>query len=108
VHLPNFSLYVAEACSGVRSLVSLITVGTLFAYFKNKVLWQRLLVIAASLPVTIVVNILRVSNTGFLAYYFGRKATGTFYHELSGIILFLMAAALFFGLSSLLSRISSR
>jgi len=104
IHLPNTALNVTEACSGIRSLVSLLTIGTLFAYFKNKILWRRLLVVIASLPITVFVNVLRVSSTGFLAYYYGPGAAGTFFHELMGFILFLMAAALFYGLTLLLSK----
>jgi len=104
IHLASGTLDVAEPCSGIRSIVSLLTVGTLIAYFKNKILWQRVLVIIASLPIAVVVNIFRVASTGFLSYHYGPKAAGTFFHELSGFFLFLMAAALFYGLSLLLSR----
>ncbi len=105
IHLPNTALNVAEACSGIRSLVSLLTVGTLFAYFKTKILWQRLLIIIAALPITMVVNVFRVAFTGVLSYKFGQQAAERF-HELSGFILFLMAAAMFYGLSLLISRLS--
>lgn len=108
VYLANVTLNVAQACSGLSSLMSFLTIGTLFAYFKNKLLWQRLLVIASAIPIAILSNAFRVSATGVIGYYLGPKAIGGFYHELTGFVLFLFVAAFFYGLASLLSRMSSR
>lgn len=102
IHLPNTSLEVAEACSGIRSMMSLLTMAILFAYFAKKILWQRIVLVLACLPITILVNAFRVSVTGFLAYHYGAGVAGGFFHEFSGFILFLMAVALFYGLTLLL------
>lgn len=104
IHLANTSLEVAEACSGIRSMISLLTLGVLFAYFTKKILWQRIVLVLACLPVTILVNAFRVSMTGFLAHRYGARAAGGFFHECSGFLLFLMAVALFYGLSLLLPK----
>jgi exosortase len=105
LYLPNVTLNVAEACSGIRSLISLLTLATLLAYFKNKVLWQRLLVIFSTIPIAIFVNALRVSLTAFLAYHFGPKAAEGLFHESAGLVLFLFAALIFYGFSSMLGKI---
>ncbi|MFZ0927423.1 MAG: exosortase A [Syntrophobacteraceae bacterium] len=106
IHLSNASLEVAEACSGIRSMISLLTLGTLFAYFTRKILWQRLLLVFASLPIAILVNAFRVSMTAVLVQYYGEGAAEGFFHEFSGLMLFLIAAALFYGISLLLSHLT--
>ncbi len=106
IQLSNISLDVAEACSGVRSTISLLTAGVLFAYFTQKILWQRLLLVMASVPIAILVNVFRVSITGVLANFYGARAAEGFFHEFSGCILFLIALALFYGTSVLLSKLT--
>ena len=83
-------------------MMSLLTMAILFAYFAKKILWQRIVLVLACLPITILVNAFRVSVTGFLAYHYGAGVAGGFFHEFSGFILFLMAVALFYGLTLLL------
>ncbi len=106
IHLSNTSLEVAEACSGIRSMISLFTLGVLFAYFTKSVAWQRVLMVLACLPITIFVNAFRVSLTGVLAHYFGPAAAGGFFHEFSGYVLFLLAGALFYAVHLLLSKLA--
>ncbi len=107
LYLSNVTLNVAEACSGLSSMMSFLTIGTLFAYFKNKLLWQRLLVIASAIPIAILSNALRVSATGVIGYYLGPKAIGGSYHELTGFVLFLLVAAFFYALAELLCKIKN-
>jgi exosortase len=102
IHLSNTTLEVAEACSGIRSMISLLTLGVLLAYFTKKILWQRIVLVLACIPVTILLNAFRVSMTGFLAYHYGASVAGGYFHEFSGFILFLMAVALYYGLTLLL------
>ncbi|MGA3115090.1 MAG: exosortase A [Syntrophobacteraceae bacterium] len=106
IHLSNTSLEVAEACSGIRSMISLFTLGVLFAYFTKKILWQRILLVLACLPITILVNAFRVSLTGVLAHYYGAAAAEGFFHEFSGYVLFMLAVVLFYGVSLLLSKLA--
>jgi len=106
IHLSNTSLEAAEACSGIRSMISLFTLGVLFAYFTKKILWQRILLVLACLPITILVNAFRVSLTGVLAHYYGAAAAEGFFHEFSGYVLFMLAVVLFYGVSLLLSKLA--
>jgi exosortase len=106
IGLSNTTLNVAEACSGIRSIISLVTFGTFFAYFMNKIMWQRVLIVLSALPIAILVNVVRVSGTAFLSYYYGPSVTEGLFHELLGLVLFLIAAALFYGLTLLFSRLS--
>jgi exosortase len=88
IHLPETSLFVAEACSGLRSLTALITLGVLFAYFFRKSWGERLLIVLSTIPIAIVVNALRVALTGILTYRFGESATEGPIHEFQGLITF--------------------
>jgi exosortase len=89
--LANTSLEVAEACSGIRSLVSLLTLGIVFGYFADSRWWVRTLVALSTIPVAIVANGARVAGTGIAAHRFGSAAAEGFFHEFSGWVVFIVA-----------------
>ena len=89
--LAHTSLEVAEACSGIRSLVSLITLGIVYGYFMDPRPWVRLLIVASAVPVAILANGARVAGTGMAAQWIGPEAAEGFFHEFSGWIVFLFA-----------------
>ena len=88
IHLPNTTLFVAEACSGLRSLMALITLGVVFAYFFRKSWGERVVIVLSAIPIAIVVNALRVALTGILAYRLGEKAAEGLVHEFQGLTTF--------------------
>src|SRR5690606_13084470 len=88
IHLPNTTLFVAEACSGLRSLMALITLGVVFAYFFRKSWGERTIIVLSAIPIAIVVNALRVALTGILAYCFGQSAAECMVHEFQGLTTF--------------------
>ena len=92
--LPNVSLEVVEACSGLRSLVSLTAMGVLVAALTLRRPMVRLLLIAASIPIAVLTNGLRVAGTGILAYQFGPGVAEGFFHVFSGWVVFVSALAL--------------
>jgi exosortase D (VPLPA-CTERM-specific) len=104
--LANTTLEVAEACSGIRSLVSLIALGLVFAYFADRRLWARTLIVASTVPVAVVANGARVAGTGLLAHWIGPEAAQGFFHEFSGWIVFVVATLLILGLQRLLARLA--
>ena len=106
IHLASTSLEVAEACSGIRSLISLLALGTVFAYFSKKLFWERAVLILSCFPIAILVNALRVSATGVLANYYGMSVAEGFFHGFSGYLLFLVAFALLLLLGLVLSKLS--
>jgi exosortase len=89
--LAHTTLEVAEACSGIRSLVSLITLGILLGYFTESRLWVRWLLAVATIPTAIFANGLRVAGTGILAHYWGPAAAEGFFHTFSGWLVFAFA-----------------
>jgi exosortase len=106
IHLSNTSLEVAEACSGIRSLISLLTLGTVYGYFGDSRGWVRVVVAAATVPVAIVTNGLRVAGTGVGAHYFGAAVAEGFFHEFSGWLIFISAFLILLALHRVLVGIS--
>jgi len=103
IHLAHTELFVAEACSGLRSLMALVTLGVVFAYFfqQGRRVAQVTLVLA-TIPIAVLVNAVRVAITGILAHEYGNHAAEGVIHEFQGIITFTMAFAIMMGLSRLL------
>ena len=97
IQLPNFSFEVADACSGLRSMMALLALGALYSYFFQKSLGKRLLLFLMSVPIAIAANIFRVALTGFLAYYISPKIAEGFLHEMSGILVFFVGIGLLIG-----------
>ncbi len=103
IHLPdNYSLEVAEACSGLRSLVSLLALGALLGYLTLKTKWKAITLFVATVPIAIAANIFRISITAIGAYGISRAIAEDFLHELSGTIVFMFSLICLLILSSIL------
>jgi exosortase len=92
--LSNATLQVAEACSGVRSMMSLIVLGLLIARYGETRTIARWAIVASAVPVTLLINALRVTLTAIAAHYYGPVAAQGAVHEAAGILVFLVAVAL--------------
>ncbi|MBW2388622.1 MAG: exosortase [Deltaproteobacteria bacterium] len=104
IHLAHTQLFVAEACSGLRSLMALLTLGVVFAqFFRAGRLFQQSILVLSAIPIAIVVNAVRVSLTGILTHNFGPEAAGGFIHDFQGIITFSMAFIMLLGEAQLLT-----
>jgi exosortase len=101
--LPHQRLSVVEACSGIRSLLSLSFLSLVYGYFFDKRVWMRWLLLAATLPIAIAANAARVTLTGFLSEYRGDLAHGAF-HLFEGWTLFAVALGLLVTTHQLLKR----
>jgi exosortase len=91
IHLANAKLFVADACSGLRSLMALLTLGVVFAYFFRKNNVERLILVASAIPIAIFVNAVRVALTGILTHHYGEEMATGFIHEFQGLITFSLA-----------------
>jgi len=96
LHLANTSLEVAEACSGIRSLITLLTMGIGYGYLFDSRLWVRIVLAAGTVPIAIVANGIRVAGTGVAAHYFGAEAAEGFSHTFSGWVVFIVALIMLF------------
>jgi exosortase len=103
--LPNYSLEVVEACSGIRSLMTLVTLAIAYGYLVERRRWVRYTLPVLMVPIAIVSNAIRIMGTGFLTFHFGPKAAEGFFHEFSGWIIFLAALVLMFVCHLILRRI---
>jgi exosortase len=94
IFLASTTLEVAEACSGIRSLVSLLTLAIVFGYLVDSRLWVRGLLAACTIPIAVAANGLRVAGIGFVAHHYGSEAAEGFMHTFSGWLVFLVAFAM--------------
>jgi exosortase len=103
IHLANTSLGVAEACSGLNSLSSLMVASLLLGFLENASILGRALLFALSIPLAIAVNVVRVTGTAVLADYQPAFAMG-FYHMFSGWLVFVMGFATLWLIAKLIFR----
>ncbi|HEY5884032.1 MAG TPA: exosortase [Pyrinomonadaceae bacterium] len=122
-------LEVVEACSGIRSLMTLVTLAVVFAYFthprgdgsgdgangsrasglvsriKTYGFWRSTILVLSAVPIAIFTNALRVSGTGVLAHYYGTQVADGFFHSFSGWVIYIVAFVLLFTVGVLLDRV---
>lgn len=114
------ALEVVEACSGIRSLMTLMTLALVLAYFtrsKNQVFeserfdflknfdfWRAIILVLSAIPIAVFTNAARVTATGVLTYHHGKRAAEGTFHEISGWLVYIAALALLIGLNLLLKR----
>jgi exosortase len=104
--LPTTTLEVAQACSGIRSLVSLLTLAILLGKFTEPVMWRRVALAVCAVPVAIAANAARVAGTGLLADWIGPQAAQGFFHEFSGWVMFVIAFSLLLAVQRALAMTS--
>ena len=90
--LPSQTLDIVDACSGIRSLLSLLFLSLVYTYFTDKKVWMRWALLLATIPIAIGANGIRVAITGFLSEINTQYASGI-YHETEGYIVFVVALA---------------
>ncbi len=90
LELPSQRLSVVEACSGIRSLLSLSFLALVYAYFFDRRPWMRVVLLAAAIPVAILANAFRVTVTGILSEY-NRDLGEGFFHMAEGWVVFMFA-----------------
>jgi exosortase len=96
IMLASTTLEVAEACSGIRSLISLLTLGLVYGYFLDRRVPVRAAIAILTVPIAIAANGLRVAGTGIAAHYRGLEVAEGFFHSFSGWLVFMAAFAMLF------------
>ncbi len=121
-------LEVVEACSGIRSLMTLVTLAVVFAYFtyprggdpdakssstrsigkwlKSYGFWRSAILVLSAIPIAIATNALRVSGMGVLAHYYGSKVADKFFHSFSGWVVYILAFLLLLAVGWILDRLA--
>ena len=85
----EYEFFIADACSGFRSMVTLLALGAVYAYIQNTSLLRKWTVFLSVIPLGILGNILRISITGCISYFGDPKYAEGFFHTFSGGILFI-------------------
>jgi exosortase len=106
LQMAHQTLNVGEACSGIRSLVSLFTLSVIMVSFFRYRTLARVVFVASSAGVAIVANGLRISGAGLIGFYFGQRFTIGYWHMLEGWFVFVFAFMLLFMELKLISRLS--
>jgi exosortase len=96
IELPAMKLEVAEACSGIRSLMSLFTLAIFYGYFLERSSLRRVVLALASIPIAIAANAVRIFGTGLCVQYWDPDKAEGFFHEFSGWVMFLVSLACLF------------
>lgn len=106
--LATTRLEVAEACSGIRSLVTLLTLAIVLGQFSLGRRWSRFALVAASVPVAIAANALRVAGTGLAAHFWSPEAAEGFFHGFSGWVMFAAAFAVLVAIQRMMTGLEDR
>jgi len=93
LHVPGRALEVAEACSGIRSLMSLLMLAIVLGYFTERRIGPRVAIALSAVPIAIIANAGRVAGTGLTAYWVSPAAAEGFFHTFSGWLVFVVALA---------------
>jgi len=97
-------LEVAEACSGIRSVMALTMLSFVFCYLSREGWWRKALLVVAAIPIALLANIVRVTGTGILAHFYGDQVARGFLHEFSGLVVFAFGLLLLFLVFSVANR----
>ena len=108
IHLSQISLGVTEACSGIRSLISLVAGAAAWAWLMLPGGWVAVVFVASAVPITILANAGRVVATGLIGQWFGVDYAAGFFHDLAGWVVYLFALACLAGVHTLLGLLGAR
>jgi exosortase len=108
ISLHSISLNVVEACSGIRSLMSLASFAFMYGIIAESRIWMRCLLVLFAAPTAVGTNALRIVGVALLGEYKGPQYAEGFFHEFSGWLIFLLAVCLILGLHAAESRIARR
>ena len=108
IELPAMKLEVAEACSGIRSLMSLFTLSVFYGYFLERTVLRRTILALSSIPIAIAANAVRILGTGLCVQYWDPDKAMGFFHEFSGWVMFLVSLGCLFAAHRLLQLFSSK
>lgn len=105
IHLPSLTLDVVEACSGLRSLVSLITLAVIYGYLFETRTLRRVILVILAVPIAVFANAFRIMGSGFLGEYWSPDKAEGFFHLFSGLLIFGVSFSLLLILHIVMTKI---
>ncbi len=106
IHVAQYELLVAAACSGLNSLISLSAIGLFYVYFRHAANWRyALLLVFAIIPVALFANFIRVMILVLLTYFLGDAAAQGYLHDFAGLTMFVVAVLTIFAIDALLTPV---
>ena len=108
IYLPSMPLEVAQACSGIRSLMSLATLAIIYGYLLESRMWVRWTLALASVPIAMAANGFRIVGTGLIVQYWDPEKAEGFFHLFSGWLIFVVSLFMLFGLHQIIKFFSSK
>ena len=108
IHLSRVTLGVTEACSGIRSLITLVALGVAWAHLMLPRFWMQIVLVVSVLPITIVANAGRIVMTGLVGRWFGVEYAEGFFHFFSGWLVFVLAILCLLAVHGVLRAVSPR
>jgi exosortase D (VPLPA-CTERM-specific) len=105
IDLAGYELQVVEACGGLRYLFPLMVLAFLIAFFYKGALWKRVVIVVASVPITVAMNSLRIGTIGVLVKHWGAGMADGFLHKFQGWMVFMLSTMLLLGLGAVLNRV---
>ena len=103
IQLPALSLDVAQACSGLRSLTSLIALAVIYGYLCGRRRWQRVVLILIAIPIAVLANGVRIMGSGILGQYWDPEKAEGFFHLFSGWVIFCLSLLLLIAFDMILT-----
>jgi exosortase len=100
IQLPAMPLEVAEACSGIRSLMSLTTLAIVYGFFLETKTWPRVWLALSAIPIAVAANAFRIVGTGLMVQHWDPEKALGFFHEFSGWVIFIVSLGLLFAIHS--------
>jgi exosortase len=108
INLPAMPLEVAEACSGIRSLMSLFAVAVIFGYMFERSTPRRVVLALCSIPIAVAANVARIVGTGLCVQYWDPQKALGFFHDFSGWLMFVVSLICLYGIHSAMSLVPHR
>lgn len=109
IFVGSYRLLVEDACSGMNSIVGLVAVSLLYIYLlRGSHARYAALLTAATIPIAVVGNVIRIMTLILLTYFFGDEVAQGFLHQTAGLFLFAIDLLLVFGLDSILWRVAPK
>ena len=108
INLPAMPLEVAQACSGIRSLMSLFAIAVIYGYIFERTTWRRVVLALCSVPIAVAANVARIVGTGLCVQYWDPQKALGFFHDFSGWLMFCVSLVCLYGVHSMMSLVGRR